>query len=158
MIEKIHMQGVATYDAAGVDFDTNKKINFIFGYNGSGKSTIGRFLHNLTLSGAERSSDYDHCTQTGYDPTTQTILVYNEDFRQKNFIVKDEQKGIFSLNGTNAEVDKQIDVANEERKELGNSLLRVKALRTQITTRQDAWQKNQKTKCLQKDRHLHLAD
>lgn len=141
MIEKIHMQGVATYDAAGVDFDTNKKINFIFGYNGSGKSTIGRFLHNLTLSGAERSSDYDHCTQTGYDPTTQTILVYNEDFRQKNFIVKDEQKGIFSLNQTNAEVDKQIDVANEERKELGNSLLRVKALRTQITTRQDAWQK-----------------
>ena len=141
MIEKIHMQGIATYDATGMDIDTNKKINYIFGYNGSGKSTIGRFLHNFTLLGAERSSDYDHCTQTGYDPTTQIILVYNEDFRQKNFIVKDEQKGIFSLNQTNAEVDKQIDAANEERKELVNSLLRVKGIGAKIISQQEEWQK-----------------
>lgn len=141
MIEKIHMQGVATYNATGVDIDTNMKINYIFGYNGSGKSTIGRFLHNLTLTGSDRSTDYDHCAQTGYDPSTQTILVYNEDFRQKNFIVKDEQKGIFSLNQTNAEVDKQIDKANDDKKELEKSLQSIKAISTKITTKKEALQK-----------------
>ncbi|MBR2451277.1 MAG: AAA family ATPase [Paludibacteraceae bacterium] len=141
MIEKIHMQGIATYDATGVDIDTNKKINYIFGYNGSGKSTIARFLYNLTLTGEEKSPDYDRCNQSGYDSTTQTILVYNEDFRQKNFIVKDEQKGIFSLNQTNAEVDKQIDAANEERRELVNSLLRVKGIGAKIISQQEVWQK-----------------
>ena len=141
MIEKIHMQEVATYDITGVDIDTNKKINYIFGYNGSGKSTIARFLYNLTLTGEEKSPDYDRCNQSGYDSTTQTILVYNEDFRQKNFIVKDEQKGIFSLNQTNAEVDKQIDAANEERRELVNSLLRVKGIGAKIISQQEVWQK-----------------
>lgn len=51
MITQLVIKNVASYDSTGVDIDTNKKINFFFGYNGSGKSTIARFLHDVTLPG-----------------------------------------------------------------------------------------------------------
>ena len=114
MIERLVIKNVASYDSTGVDINTNKKINFFFGYNGSGKSTIARFLHDVTLPATEKALEFSDCSQTGFDPATQTILVYNEDFRNENFISKDEQRGIFSLNKTNDEVDKQITILNDE--------------------------------------------
>lgn len=82
------MKSVASYDATGVDIDTDKKINFFFGYNGSGKSTIGRYLHDITLPSTEQNPDFGSCSQTGFNPSSETILVYNEDFRNENFILK----------------------------------------------------------------------
>lgn len=114
MIERLVIKNVASYDSTGVDINTNKKINFFFGYNGSGKSTIARFLHDVTLPATEKALEFSDCSQTGFDPAAQTILVYNEDFRNENFISKDEQRGIFSLNKTNDEVDKQITILNDE--------------------------------------------
>ena len=64
------MKNVASYDATGVSIDTGKKINFFFGYNGCGKSTIARFLHDITLPTAEKSVDFADCSQTGYNATT----------------------------------------------------------------------------------------
>ena len=118
MITQLVIKNVASYDATGVVIDTNKKINFFFGYNGSGKSTIAKYLHDITLPDTEKSSEYSDCNQNGYDPAAQTILVYNEDFRNENFISKDEQRGIFSLNKTNEVVDKQIEHINEEIKKI----------------------------------------
>lgn len=118
MITQLVIKNVASYDATGVVIDTNKKINFFFGYNGSGKSTIAKYLHDITLPDTEKSSEYNDCSQNGYDPAAQTILVYNEDFRNENFISKDEQRGIFSLNRTNEVVDKQIEHINEEIKKI----------------------------------------
>lgn len=118
MISRMIIKNIATYDSTGVDVDTNKKINFFFGYNGSGKSTIARYLRDLTLPESEKSPDFSDCSQTGYDPTAQTILVYNEEFRNENFISKDEQRGVFSLNKTNDIVDKQIEVLNDEIKKI----------------------------------------
>ena len=114
MIERLVIKNVASYDSTGVDINTNKKINFFFGYNGSGKSTIARFLHDVTLPATEKALEFSDCSQTGFDPAVQTILVYNEEFRNENFISKDEQRGIFSLNKTNDEVDKQITILNDE--------------------------------------------
>ena len=114
MITQLGIKNVASYDATGVVIDTNKKINFFFGYNGSGKSTIARFLHDITLPATEKAPEFSDCSQTGFDPAAQTILVYNEDFRNENFISKDEQRGIFSLNKTNEVVDKQITILNDE--------------------------------------------
>ena len=114
MITRIAIKNVASYDATGVDINTNKKINFFFGYNGSGKSTIAKYLRNITLPSTEQSADFRDCSQTGFDPTTQTILVYNEDFRNDNFISKDEQRGIFSLNKTNKDVDDEIKEVTDQ--------------------------------------------
>lgn len=114
MISRLVVKNVASYNATGVDIDTNKKINFFFGYNGSGKSTIAKYLHNITLPTIEQSPDFVDCSQTGYDPLSQTILVYDEEFKKENFISKDEQRGIFSLNKANDVVDKQIKNINDE--------------------------------------------
>lgn len=136
MISKITMKNVASYDATGVDIDTNKKINFFFGYNGSGKSTITRFLHDISLPSFERDSDFANCAQTGFNPTTETILVYNEDFRNDNFITKDEQRGIFSLNKTNAVIDSLIEQANDRVVELQRNLVSSKARGEELEKKQ----------------------
>ena len=137
MISNISMRNVASYDAAGVSIDTNKKINFFFGYNGSGKSTIARYLHDLTLPIAEQSPDFADCSQTGYNPSTDAILVYNEDFRRDNFITKDEQHGIFSLNKTNADIDKLIKEANDRVTDLQRRLTGAKNRELDLKTKQD---------------------
>ena len=46
MIKTISMKNVASYREPVV-FEECKKINFIYGTNGSGKSTISRFLNNI---------------------------------------------------------------------------------------------------------------
>lgn len=137
MITQISMKNVASYDATGVVIDTNKKINFFFGYNGSGKSTIAKYLHDITLPTTEQSSDYADCSQIGYHPVTETILVYNEDFRRDNFITKDEQRGIFSLNKTNATIDALIKEANDRVTDLQRCLAGSKNREADLRTKQD---------------------
>ncbi|MEH7110216.1 AAA family ATPase, partial [Bacillus sp. JJ1764] len=46
MITKIGLKSVATYDEDGVTLDNLKKINFIYGNNGAGKTTITEFIRN----------------------------------------------------------------------------------------------------------------
>ena len=132
------MKNVSSYDTTGVDIDTNKKINFFFGYNGSGKSTIARFLHNITLSCSEQNIDFKDCCQTGYNSATDTILVYNEEFRNDNFITKDEQRGIFSLNKTNAVIDVLIKQANDRVNELQHNLAGSKERGEELEKKQES--------------------
>ncbi|TAG65868.1 MAG: hypothetical protein EAZ26_10095, partial [Runella slithyformis] len=46
MIKKIDIKSVATYDNQGVQLDNLKKVNFIYGANGCGKTTISNFVHD----------------------------------------------------------------------------------------------------------------
>ena len=46
MITQIDIKNVATYDNQGVRFDDLKKVNFIYGANGCGKTTISNFVHD----------------------------------------------------------------------------------------------------------------
>ena len=63
MITKIKLKNVATYDNIGVEINSLNKVNFFFGYNGSGKSTIAKYLKNITLEGNDKYlSDFDYCT------------------------------------------------------------------------------------------------
>jgi AAA15 family ATPase/GTPase len=39
MIEKLEIKNIATFDENGIQIDDLKKINFIYGANGSGKTT-----------------------------------------------------------------------------------------------------------------------
>ena len=44
MITKINVKNVASYNpTAGVEINDLKKVNFFFGFNGSGKSTIAKY-------------------------------------------------------------------------------------------------------------------
>ena len=44
MIIRIDIKDVASFDIDGVSFDNMQKVNFIYGGNGTGKTTISRYL------------------------------------------------------------------------------------------------------------------
>lgn len=109
MITSLNIKNVATYDPVnGVEIDGLKKVNFFFGCNGSGKSTIGKYLHNISVEQSKKNLEFNDCSNVGYDDTQYHILTFNEDFVEDNFISNSELKGIFSLNESNDIIDQQI--------------------------------------------------
>ena len=56
-----------------------KKINFVFGANGSGKSTISSFL-----SGASDARFFQSSIEWDRE-AHETVYVYNRSFRRRNF-------------------------------------------------------------------------
>ncbi len=109
MITSINIKNIATYDPVnGVPINDLKRVNFFFGFNGTGKSTIGKYLHNLSLDTNSQNSDFNHCSHVGYDDTQHQILTFNEDFIDENFVSNSDIKGVFSLNQSNAIIDQQI--------------------------------------------------
>lgn len=109
MITSLNIKNIATYDSEnGVPINDLKRVNFFFGFNGTGKSTIGKYLHNLSLDTNSQNSVFNHCSQVGYDGTQHQILTFNEDFIDENFVSNSDLKGVFSLNQSNAIIDQQI--------------------------------------------------
>jgi len=90
MIKNIMMSGCATYDNIGTDFSECKKINFVYGANGSGKSTIANYLDD------QRNVKYSQCNIEWTDTVQSDILVYNRNFRKRNF-QSENIPGVFTL-------------------------------------------------------------
>ena len=111
MITEVTMKNVATYNQIGVKIKDLKRLNYFFGNNGSGKSTIAKYLQSLVIGDLENK--YSLCSKDNYNPMQEEILVFNQDFVERNFRRSPTLKGVFSLNQKNAEIDKQIK-ANEE--------------------------------------------
>ncbi|OUI97452.1 hypothetical protein HK15_02945 [Acetobacter orientalis] len=87
MLTSIGIAGEATYPLVGEKLTDLKKINYIFGHNGCGKTTISRAIH-------------DPASRNGYsvswkDGRAISTLVYNRDFAEANF--GEQLKGIFTL-------------------------------------------------------------
>ncbi|WP_289024639.1 AAA family ATPase [uncultured Salegentibacter sp.] len=110
MIESLLIKNVASYDTnIGCELNDLKKVNFFFGHNGSGKSTIARYLHNVSLDDSEKTNEFDDCVQNGYDEQNHHILVFDENFIQENFNKDRFLKGVFSLNEANETIDTKIE-------------------------------------------------
>ena len=108
MIESMTIKKVATCNDTGIQINDLKKVNFFFGYNGSGKSTIAKYIYNLSLEESQRNLDFKDCTQSGYNKTNHQILVFDDNFTEINFIQNPSLKGVFSLNEKNDKIDGQI--------------------------------------------------
>lgn len=50
MITNSTMKNCASYDSDGVKLEDCDKINFVYGHNGSGKSTISNYLSDRTVA------------------------------------------------------------------------------------------------------------
>lgn len=76
-------------------FDNLKKVNLIFGPNGSGKTTISRCFkeRSITVGGKSENSNF---------------FVYNIDYINENFHSNNELPGIFTLGQNNIEIENQI--------------------------------------------------
>jgi len=104
MIESISIKNVATFDSTGVRIDDLKKVNFIYGTNGCGKTTISNFLHNPT------DLKFIDCSVTWKNATELKTLIYNKEFRERNF-GKGKIGGVFTLGEATTE---DIRVINEK--------------------------------------------
>jgi len=96
MINKISIKGVTSYpEDKFIDLGPLKRINLIYGLNGSGKSTVGNYLQDIT------GNRYQKCQ---IDPPLkqEQIFVYNQRFVEKNFH-QESHPGIFTLNEGNIE-------------------------------------------------------
>lgn len=109
MIQSIQIKNVATYDNTGIHIDGLKKINFIYGANGSGKTTISNYIHDTT------DQNFIRCLLTWQSGLPIKVLVYNKSFRERNF-GKGKLNGVFTLGEATAEQIKIIEQKTEELK------------------------------------------
>lgn len=99
------MSNVASYKNE-TKLVTDKKVNLIFGLNGTGKSTFANYLYEPT------APEFSNCN---WSPTkSDSILVYSQKFIQDNFFVADRLKGIFSLSKENKEAEEKIVAAQDK--------------------------------------------
>lgn len=87
MIERIEIKDIATY--TNETLDNLSKVNFVYGNNGSGKTTISRIIRE--------ESKFPTSNIKWKDNTRLETLVYNSDFVEENFQPSQEIKGIFTL-------------------------------------------------------------
>lgn len=106
MIESLLMKGVATFSIAPEVMNGLSKLNFFFGSNGSGKTTITRVI------ASER--DFPSCEVKWKGGTKLEAMVYNRDFVAHNFNQSSELKGIFTLGEKNVDTLVKIGVAKDE--------------------------------------------
>lgn len=119
MITELSISGVATYPAEPCALNDLKLINFLFGHNGSGKTTVSRALASPgALLG---------CDVRWHDGRRIETLVYNCDFVGANF--GEQMQGIFTLGDGEtraaeeiARLRDQIDNLNQDVGRLNRSL------------------------------------
>ncbi|MGL2714695.1 ATP-binding protein [Helicobacter pylori] len=116
-ISQISLKKVATFDENGVSFENLKSINFIYGANGSGKTTTSSFLKNLAENGIE--DKFASSKIVWYNNESLKIEVYNKQFKEEQFR-NSQVKGIFTLDKkTNENLEKiesKKESINEEKK------------------------------------------
>ncbi|GAA7359933.1 hypothetical protein HpBGD130_14400 [Helicobacter pylori] len=93
-ISQIVLKNVATFDENGASFENLNSINFIYGANGSGKTTTSSFLKNLAENGIE--DKFDNSKIEWYNSENLKIEVYNKQFKEEQFR-NSQIKGIFTL-------------------------------------------------------------
>lgn len=122
MISKIVLNGVASYKKEAV-LDTDKKVNLLYGLNGTGKSTFSEFLYDQT------GARFSQCSIEGLEEN-DTVLVYNQKFVQDTFYEPEGIHGIFTLSKGNADAQKVIDTTSAEVKKLTEQKRKIEEKKT----------------------------
>lgn len=104
MITNIELDNVASYKTKAT-LNTDKKVNLIYGLNGSGKSTFSNYLHD------SQNTKYAHCSNVRNE---EMVLVYNQRFINDNFYQPDCLSGIFGLSKENKQAEVNIATKTKE--------------------------------------------
>lgn len=108
MIEKFRIKEIASYDSNGIEVDLGK-INYIYGSNGTGKTTISEMLRNREREKFSSCSiEWKSCV-TDFD-----VFVYNRHFVEENFNIRNDIKGIFTLGKESTEILALIDQKKQD--------------------------------------------
>lgn len=88
-------------------FNELKKINLIFGNNGTGKTTLSRALKDKRIESI-----------SGESINNLNFVVYNVDYVKANFSENENFPGIFTLGKNNIEIENEIKNLEEKKNEL----------------------------------------
>ncbi len=105
MIETISLSKTATYGDQPEVLGPLRRINFIFGTNGTGKTTISRVIAD--------GASHTQCGVSWKDGRPLRALVYNRDFVERNF-GGSELKGVFTLGEKQVNAQEEIKAKKEE--------------------------------------------
>lgn len=108
MINSIEIKNIATFDSTHGIITDLKKVNFFYGANGSGKTTISRVLAN--------PSSYNESKISWENDEAGDIIVYNHDFVKRNFNSSSEIPGIYTLGEGSIEIEKKIEQLRDDYK------------------------------------------
>lgn len=108
MINSIEIKNIATFDSTHGIITDLKKVNFFYGANGSGKTTISRVLAN--------PSSYNESKISWENDEAGDIIVYNRDFVNRNFNSSSEIPGIYTLGEGSIEIEKKIEQLRDDYK------------------------------------------
>jgi len=143
MIESISMQGVTSFqNPTPVSLNTNKKVVLFYGHNGTGKSSIARYLQDTT------NSNYSNCRCVLPNAQDYQMLVYNTDFVEKNFS-QDSFEGVFTLGEKNVTAEQAISAAEEEIIKLEEQRTQKQTLKKQYEEKEIAQVKKIKDNCFE---------
>ena len=102
MIRKVNLKCASYKELATLE--TDKKINLIYGLNGSGKSTFSEYLRKIGYADekfANCSIETDNVENKSELSLDEKILVYNQKWVNEAFYENPTLKGIFSLSKEN---------------------------------------------------------
>lgn len=108
MLESLTIKKVATFDDTGIQITDLKKVNFIYGANGSGKTTITNLISRPT------DTIFSACSLCWKGDIPIKALIYNKEFRESNF-GKGKIDGVFTLGQATKE---QIEAIEKMQKRL----------------------------------------
>lgn len=114
MLQTITIAGTASYNTQQ-SLTGLRAINFIFGTNGSGKTTISRVINDPASRGT--------CSLGWTGGRDVERLVYNSDFCGRNFA--QQMRGIFTLGATEGDTIAQIEAARAKVAEYNDQIAKL---------------------------------
>lgn len=114
MIESVKIKDVASYTGEGQVLENLSEVNFLFGSNGTGKTTISRVIEDPGLG--------PECGLEWKGDNELEAAVYNRDFQEKNFDQVKTLDGVFTLGEKSIETKKRIEELKGEIEEVDDKI------------------------------------
>jgi len=129
MLSSLHLRGAPAFDAIrGAMIGPLKPVNFVFGPNGSGKTTISRaFADPATFPGSSLS--------WGSPGQTLDIKVYNRDYVAETLRQAAHLPGVFLLGKSSQEVLDEIDALSGPKGSIASGRTRITTLSESLTAK-----------------------